>query len=154
MGTQDVIAALGWALLMSCPEATVELDGSVVAFESQPLDLGSCSGATEDFVFRVWPGSGSEAPSGFVRLRYVRHDDEEPAPDELRTADRMWHVAVTRDPRCDANIDDLRYHKVISEDGLPTPSLPYLEPALGRHAEALPTGTVLPCYVLRPGDAR
>jgi hypothetical protein len=152
VSTTNVIAALGWALLMSHPEAITELDGHVVAFESQPST--SCSGAVEDFVFRVWPVGGSEAPSPFMRVRYVWGEDGEPPPDDLRSADRMWHIAVTRDPRCDANIDDLLYRKVLFEDGDATPLLVNFQPAPGRYAEALPTGAVLPCYVLRPGDAR
>ena len=50
--------------------------------------------------------------------------------------------------------DDLLHRMVLFEDGDATPLLVNFQPAPGRYAEALPTGAVLPCYVLRPGDAR
>ena len=173
MRTRSVMATLGCAILLGvggataatvaerhpvasdeCTDAITELDGSVVAFELQPLNLNSCFGSAEDFVFRAWPPDATPEQSQLIRVRYVWSDDGEAPPDDMRTTDRTWHIVVSRDHACDANIDELRNRQIIFEDGRPSPLLPYFQPASGVRAEAIPPGTSLACYVLRSNDAR
>ena len=150
------MTTLGCALLLGLggDRAITELDGSVVAFESQPINLSLCFGNVEDFVFRAWPPDATPAESQLIRVRYVWDEDGEAPSDDLRSTDRTWHIAVTRDQACDANIDDLRYRQILFEDGRPSPLSLYFQTAPGFRAEAIPPGTTLPCYVLKSSDAR
>ena len=156
MSTQGVVTVLACALLLGIGDARAitEFDASVVAFESQPINLNLCFGNVKDFVFRAWPPDAPPAESQLIRVRYVWDEEGDAPPDDLRSTDRTWHIVVTRDQACDASIDDLRYRKILFEDGRPSPLSLYFEPAPGSRAEAIPPGTTLPCYVLKSSDAR
>jgi hypothetical protein len=134
MSTHVAMTVLGCALLLGLSDARAitEFDGSVVAFAPD----------------------ATPAESQLIRVRYVWDEEWEAPPHDLRSTDRTWHIVVTRDQACDANIDELRYRQILFEDGRPSPLSLYFAPAPGSRAEAIPPGTTLPCYVLKSSDAR
>jgi hypothetical protein len=80
-----LLLACGGAIAADyCTAATTDLDGHVVAFESQPLNLDSCFGNAEEFVFRAWPPDATTEQSQLIRVRYVWDEGGEPPPDDLR----------------------------------------------------------------------
>lgn len=163
-----VLAAFILALPMTLPEAAASagrgkdkgrrltIIGTVVAFEQSALRIAKLTFVPreERLVVRVDRRIKGGEGSRYIKVLYTYLGDEAALPEEIFDGSKRWRFNLTRDRSCDGPLPGKAESKDSAAETKTGAQLPQLQRTRGAEAEAVPTDSSLPCYVLRPRDFR
>lgn len=132
----------------------VRMIGAVVARVVSATSLAALTSVPNEqiLVVRIQQVEKERKPK-YIKVIYQRWHNEPELPTELLNSKSLWNFVLIRNGVCDSTLKSLLYIQGKTEgnaEGL----LPKLSLTSGAEAEVIPQDTILPCYLLRPGNLR
>jgi hypothetical protein len=108
----------------------------------------------ETFVFGVESKGDGRKRITPIRILYRFHSWNERLRDPFFDYSKRYEMRVEREPRCDEKVSVLSYEKNEDSNGKQLPPTYILRVMDGAPKDLLKPDSILPCYMLRPGNYR
>jgi hypothetical protein len=103
------------------------------------------------FIFAAEQTGGLVLP---VKVTYAFFKSQGPPPDNFFDYSKVYELQVVRTPQCDETLESLGHIRSVDESGKPLPSTDVLRWLDGAPSDSVKTDSILPCYIVRPGNYR
>ncbi len=148
------VAARQAAKTTETKEPSKVVQGRVLARRAGLRDaVGNFDGLRrETFLFGVESKETSMQPLRPIKVVYKFYRRQPTLPESFFDYSVRYQLQAVRDSSCDETLDSLSYEEAADESGKPLGRDYVLRPLEGAPKELLKPDSLLPCYVLRPGN--